>query len=439
MWSLQNLLLVLCSLSCWTCAAGVIQVFGYEGGGVKISCSYDEGYENYKKYFCKGNCWFSRDGLIKTPQRNKHKYFIYDDKKSRIFNVSISDVRLHDAGTYWCGVKRTGYDLYTEVRLEVIKDSCCDKVTEIQGNEEGSVSIRCLYESKYQKQLKYICRGNQPSTCLQQALITSNNRQNGRFTLSHDQKSETFTVTNLNLTLKDSGSYLCGVQTDTGLDVFSAFKLEVKEMCKVNSSNIRAIVGHPVTFQCSSSQHRDTKKFLCKGDQPNNCTDMMTNQTKFSLLNVSSSCFSVTITELEAGDAGTYFCGSDSQLRFKDYTEIQLAVESLQQSSTVTPISSSITSLSPSPHESDVNLLYILPAVLVLLLILTFALFMVFKNKSKSLKVGGVGMSGSNTAGSDEETRINDIYGLEEDESHMNHEANPIYGHSLTEDNIYCN
>uniref|UniRef100_A0A3Q2ZUE9 Immunoglobulin V-set domain-containing protein n=1 Tax=Kryptolebias marmoratus TaxID=37003 RepID=A0A3Q2ZUE9_KRYMA len=97
-----------------------------------------------------------------------------------------------------------------------------------EGGGEGSVSIRCLYESKYQKQLKYICRGNQPSTCLQQALITSNNRQNGRFTLSHDQKSETFTVTNLNLTLKDSGSYLCGVQTDTGLDVFSAFKLEVK-------------------------------------------------------------------------------------------------------------------------------------------------------------------------------------------------------------------
>uniref|UniRef100_A0A3Q2ZGX1 Immunoglobulin V-set domain-containing protein n=1 Tax=Kryptolebias marmoratus TaxID=37003 RepID=A0A3Q2ZGX1_KRYMA len=93
---------------------------------------------------------------------------------------------------------------------------------------EGSVSIRCPYESKYQKKLKYICRGNQPSTCLQQALITSNNRQNGRFTLSHDQKSETFTVTILNLTLEDSGSYLCGVQTDTGLDVFSATKLEVK-------------------------------------------------------------------------------------------------------------------------------------------------------------------------------------------------------------------
>ncbi|MEQ2263595.1 hypothetical protein XENORESO_010157 [Xenotaenia resolanae] len=89
--------------------------------------------------------------------------------------------------------------------------------------------------------------------------------------------------------------------------------------------------------------------FLCKGDQHNNCTDIMENQRKFMLHNVSSSCFSVTISDLEAADARTYYCGSDSQL---SYIKIQLTVVSTDQSSTVSPIitDEQITSLITSPH-----------------------------------------------------------------------------------------
>ncbi|XP_037546428.1 CMRF35-like molecule 8 [Nematolebias whitei] len=215
----QNLLLVLCY---------VIQVFVYEGRGVNIFCPYQQGYEDYEKYFCKGNVWRYCDFLIKASQKRTNKYFVHDDKKLRMLNVNIANTRLDDAGTYWCGVERIFNDIDTEVRLGVIKDSCCDNVTKIQGAEEGSVSIICPYESKYLNNLKYMCRGNQRSTCLQQALITSNTRHNGRVTLNDDKKSNTFTVTIFNLTLEDSGSYLCGVQRESGLDGFSAAELEVK-------------------------------------------------------------------------------------------------------------------------------------------------------------------------------------------------------------------
>uniref|UniRef100_A0AAQ6IC40 Ig-like domain-containing protein n=1 Tax=Anabas testudineus TaxID=64144 RepID=A0AAQ6IC40_ANATE len=93
--------------------------------------------------------------------------------------------------------------------------------------EGDSVSISCPYESQDQNNTKYICRGNQPSSCLQQALMTSNNTQNTQFSLTDDKKSK-FTVTITSLTQKDSGSYLCGVKRNTGLDVFSAVDLEVK-------------------------------------------------------------------------------------------------------------------------------------------------------------------------------------------------------------------
>ncbi|XP_005743760.1 CMRF35-like molecule 9 [Pundamilia nyererei] len=108
-------------------------------------------------------------------------------------------------------------------------DNCCDNMTKLESYEGYSESIRCPYESQYQNNLKYMCRGNQRSTCRRQALITSHSRQHGRFRLDDDKISGKFTVTINSLTKSDSGSYLCGVQRNSDLDVFSAVELEVKD------------------------------------------------------------------------------------------------------------------------------------------------------------------------------------------------------------------
>uniref|UniRef100_A0AAQ5ZQL0 Immunoglobulin V-set domain-containing protein n=1 Tax=Amphiprion ocellaris TaxID=80972 RepID=A0AAQ5ZQL0_AMPOC len=174
--SLCNVLFTFCTaLSTLSSAAGLIRAFGYEGGNVNVSCHYGEGYEGYEKYLCKNDCSDS-DVLITTGQTTKGRYSIYDDKKALKSTVTISDLRALDSGKYWCGVTRTGKDIYNEVRLEIRQDSCCDHVTEKESHDGGSVSISCPYESENQNNLKYVCRGTQPSTCLQQALITSDNK-----------------------------------------------------------------------------------------------------------------------------------------------------------------------------------------------------------------------------------------------------------------------
>uniref|UniRef100_A0A3Q4NBG4 Immunoglobulin V-set domain-containing protein n=1 Tax=Neolamprologus brichardi TaxID=32507 RepID=A0A3Q4NBG4_NEOBR len=114
------------------------------------------------------------------------------------------------------------------VLFTFLTDRCCDTVTKVQSYEGFSESFSCSYESQYQNSLKYICRGNRPSTCLQQALITSDTKQNGRFRLDDDKVSGTFTVNISSLTQNDSGSYLCGVQRNSDVDVFSAVELEVE-------------------------------------------------------------------------------------------------------------------------------------------------------------------------------------------------------------------
>ncbi|XP_032418154.1 polymeric immunoglobulin receptor-like isoform X2 [Xiphophorus hellerii] len=431
MWSHQHII-VCTALSFVISAEGLIQVFGYEGRGVNFSCRYDQGYENSEKYFCKKDCG-SSDVLITTKQKNKGKYSMTDDIKIRLVTVTISDLQSHDAGKYKCGVTRWFIDTYSEVKLQIKEDRCCDTVNKTQSIEEGSVTISCPYDSQSVDKLKFLCRGNRPSTCRQQAVITSSNTQNGRFRLSDDRKSRIFTVTISSLTLKDSGSYLCGVQRNSGFDDFSAVELEVKaKLFCLKSYHISGIEGRPVTLQCPNSGQHDNKKFLCKGDQHNNFTDMMENQTKFKLLNVSSICFSVIITELEAADAGTYYCGSDSQLRF---IKIQLAVVSSHETSSVSPISSAeqVTSqppsLSPSSHNPDVSLFYILPAVFALLLILTFVLLLVLKYKTRIKQVDRINTNVLNSADNNVEMRINDIYELQEDAVYMNSSTPNMLSH----------
>uniref|UniRef100_A0A669B2T1 Immunoglobulin domain-containing protein n=1 Tax=Oreochromis niloticus TaxID=8128 RepID=A0A669B2T1_ORENI len=196
---------------------------------------------------------------------------------------------------------------------------CCVKSTKINGTVGHPLTLQCPYPSQHRDNRK----GNRPSTCLQQALITSYNKENGRFRLDDNKMLKKFTVNITSLRQDDSGSYLCGVQRNFDLDVFSAVELK---FCCVKSTKINGTVGHPLTLQCPyPSQYRDNRKFLCKGDHRNNCTDMLKNQSRFTLQNASSDTFVVMISKLEVADAGTYWCGSDSQWRVGNYTKIQLS------------------------------------------------------------------------------------------------------------------
>uniref|UniRef100_A0A3B4F8Q2 Immunoglobulin V-set domain-containing protein n=1 Tax=Pundamilia nyererei TaxID=303518 RepID=A0A3B4F8Q2_9CICH len=111
------------ALRCVPSAVGVNHVTGYMGSKVEISCSYDKGYESYEKYLCKNNCGSDDDVLIKTSESRKSKYRINDDKTARIVTATIFDLHSTDAGKYWCGVTRTGIDIYTEVKLELVPEA----------------------------------------------------------------------------------------------------------------------------------------------------------------------------------------------------------------------------------------------------------------------------------------------------------------------------
>ncbi|KAM9769448.1 polymeric immunoglobulin receptor-like isoform 2-T2 [Menidia menidia] len=439
MTSLQKLLYTLCSgLSCVIIAEGVIHVFGYVGKYVKVPCPYGQGYESHEKYLCKNDCG-NADVLITTSDSNKTKYSIFDDKETRTVTTTISDLHSGDAGKYWCGVTRNGIDIYTEVKLTTEQDSCCDDVKKTQSHEGHAASLSCPYESQYGKSLKYLCRGNQPSACLQQAVITSYSPQNGRFTLTDDATSS-FTVNISGLTVGDSGQYLCGVHRDTQLDVFSAVHLEVREWCCVESKNVSSPVGGRVTLECPyPPEHRRNRKFLCKGDQRRVCSDV-TDGGRFRLHNESSSSFSVTVSELEAADAGTYWCGSDPGWSLGNYTRIRLSVDEIN-----------------SAKPADTHLFVVIGFVAGLLLMLC-VLFTVYKHKCCRVKGSedGADMNELKAVDTRSMTGTEDIYENNADaakrletnfsiQQSARHQADndyvdePDYENFSNEEELYCN
>ncbi|XP_052402936.1 CMRF35-like molecule 5 [Carassius gibelio] len=120
MWSF----LLLCS--CMHIAVVVAQtlIFGHRGERVDIRCSYESGYESNSKYFCKGKCTFGfRDIIVRSGSPAEDERFsLTDDKRTRVFTISITDLRTEDTGQYWCGVERTLTDVYSEIVLLVKED-----------------------------------------------------------------------------------------------------------------------------------------------------------------------------------------------------------------------------------------------------------------------------------------------------------------------------
>ncbi|KAG1955797.1 polymeric immunoglobulin receptor-like [Pimephales promelas] len=110
-----------------------MSVIGYSGGGVNITCKYDKGYTENKKYFCRGKMpkkiksgWCS--DLIRTNETDKwiqkERFSLYDDTRSPVFTVTIRNLTEEDSGTYQCGVDlTTGKDSYTEVKLNILTET----------------------------------------------------------------------------------------------------------------------------------------------------------------------------------------------------------------------------------------------------------------------------------------------------------------------------
>uniref|UniRef100_A0A671X7F9 Immunoglobulin domain-containing protein n=1 Tax=Sparus aurata TaxID=8175 RepID=A0A671X7F9_SPAAU len=97
-------------------------------------------------------------------------------------------------------------------------------VSKVSVKDGGSISIPCLYESKYINNTKYLCKGYYWTYC--SYAVKTNRPSSGKFSISDDKIQRIFTVMIKDLKERDRG-YWCAVEINNGYDAGKPFNLSV--------------------------------------------------------------------------------------------------------------------------------------------------------------------------------------------------------------------
>ncbi|KAM4822329.1 CMRF35-like molecule 9 isoform X3 [Urocitellus parryii] len=106
-------------------------ISGFEGDTVSLKCTYGKEERERKKYWCKqigylvprcsSTIYSGEDGQEITQGRVS----ICDNPQELAFTVTLRDLTLQDAGKYWCGADKLGFDETFLVSLTVFPGPCC--------------------------------------------------------------------------------------------------------------------------------------------------------------------------------------------------------------------------------------------------------------------------------------------------------------------------
>nr|XP_023447344.2 CMRF35-like molecule 9 isoform X6 [Dasypus novemcinctus] len=124
-------LLLLCGclvLPGYGAVVGPKEVSGFEGDTVSLQCSYGEERRTFRKYWCRiGGIFISRcSGRVYAGGDSQEgRVSVRDRRKELRFTVTLRNLTLQDAGQYWCGVQRLGFDETFLVSLLVFPGPCC--------------------------------------------------------------------------------------------------------------------------------------------------------------------------------------------------------------------------------------------------------------------------------------------------------------------------
>nr|ACY00707.1 CD300f splice variant 1 [Rattus norvegicus] len=102
---------------------GPEEVSGYEQGSLTVWCRYGSWWKDYSKYWCRGPKRSSCEIRVETDASERlvkeNHVSIRDDQTNFTFTVTMEDLRMSDAGIYWCGITKAGYDHMFKVHVSI--------------------------------------------------------------------------------------------------------------------------------------------------------------------------------------------------------------------------------------------------------------------------------------------------------------------------------
>ncbi|XP_071988231.1 CMRF35-like molecule 7 [Engystomops pustulosus] len=98
----------------------------HHGETLVVTCSYNSNFDNYKKYWCRGDGRSSCHIIVQSQDCGTEgcRASMVDDPRSHRFNVTMVKMRPEDSDTYQCGIERHGLDLMTPMKVSVLPGIC---------------------------------------------------------------------------------------------------------------------------------------------------------------------------------------------------------------------------------------------------------------------------------------------------------------------------
>ncbi|XP_026207619.1 uncharacterized protein LOC113156600 [Anabas testudineus] len=181
-------------------------------------------------------------------------------------------------------------------------------VSEVSVKAGRSISIPCLYDSKYTHHVKYLCKGYYWMTC-SYTVKTDQPGSSQKFSISDDKDQRIFNVTINNLTDDDS-YYWCAVEIQGFIDVMTFFQLSVRgsPQLYVDHQEMTGFNGGDVTISCYHSISGEGG-WWCRlgGSCVMESSGSIDGTTVIISVNVPGA-FTVTMRGLRTESSGWYYC-----------------------------------------------------------------------------------------------------------------------------------
>ncbi|XP_051232357.1 polymeric immunoglobulin receptor-like [Dicentrarchus labrax] len=256
-------------------------------------------------------------------------------------------------------------------------------VSEVSVKAGDSITIPCLYESKYINHVKFLCKGYTWTSC--SYAVKTNQPSSGKFLISDDKSQRIFTVTINDLTDEDT-DYWCAVEIDEGSDVREYFHLSVTRgtpRLYVDHQEITGFKGEKITISCFHRNSGEMKwcRLGCS------CMTESSGSIAETRVTITSKVdgFNVTMSNLTTENSGWYLCVSGDFQMPVHVTVTEKPTISTRNVTTLSPIPEHHTSVftGGAPTAQGVHTIFIIRlSLLVFFVMVTSSIwFMVKRHK----------------------------------------------------------
>ncbi|XP_067359720.1 polymeric immunoglobulin receptor-like isoform X2 [Channa argus] len=263
---------------------------------------------------------------------NKGRWFLYHDTTNQHLRVIFKQLQREDFGKQQCKFHTDSVSApeITELELDMDDDNCQHTTFNHTTYTTAQTTILCTDKGN---RVRFFCKDN---GFICEDILSTTVKSNGSFSLTDNNSG--FNMSISDVSSQDAGVYWCGVKPNQGnyRAALQRIQLEVQNISVIKRSSA---VGQTLTYWCSYPEDAPVNKFICKGEDPYVCEQLVNISTNMKTGKLSieddreERNITVTVRNLTAEDTGTYWCGagtSDEKRRNQLFNKLVLTVAGSQ-------------------------------------------------------------------------------------------------------------